>query len=291
MMTWKVLTSASWRLAVALLGTLALLADTGRAAIAPATAESQFMQLLNAARAQDGRPALTRDPALDGVAREWSAEMARTGVFEHRPDLGARIAAIEPQRRAWAENIAWRQDPGGLTETDVTSVHNGLMASPGHHANIMGDFNRVGVGVVISGDTLWVTFDFLKGPAISPPPATTPGPAPGPPPPAAAPADPSSHPVGWFRMKRLERNRVRVTGWAVDPDTRAPIRVRVTTRTASRTQLASRTRRDVTQVYPTLGPDHGFAMTIRARGGARVCVDAFDAAGARTRIGCRRVPR
>ena len=41
------------------------------------------------------------------------------------------------------------------------------MASSGHRANILGNYNRVGVGVVVQGDHIWVTFDFLKGPPIS----------------------------------------------------------------------------------------------------------------------------
>ena len=42
------------------------------------------------------------------------------------------------------------------------------MNSPGHRANVLGDFNRLGVAVVraLNGQ-LWVTLDFVKGPALS----------------------------------------------------------------------------------------------------------------------------
>ena len=283
-MTWKILTSASWRLVVALLGTLAFLADSGRAAVTTSRAEERFVELLNGARQQAGKPALTRDPALDQLARDWSAQMARN-TFAHRPDLAEQIARIEPQHRTWAENISWRGAAGGVADADLIAVHDGLMASPGHRANITGDFNRLGVGVHIDGDTLWVTFDFLNGPAIvapSPPalPAT---------PATAAPAPAPASPVGWFRMTRIDRERVRVAGWALDPNTANPVRIRVRVGSTARLQLASRPHLDVARVYPALGSRHGFAVVVPARRGARICVDAIEAGGVAHALGCRRV--
>jgi hypothetical protein len=38
------------------------------------------------------------------------------------------------------------------------------MNSPGHHANIVGAYDRVGIGVVMEGDRIWVTFDFVAAP-------------------------------------------------------------------------------------------------------------------------------
>ena len=40
------------------------------------------------------------------------------------------------------------------------------MASPSHRANILGDYNQVGIGVSVADDgRLWVTVVFMKGPA------------------------------------------------------------------------------------------------------------------------------
>jgi len=48
---------------------------------------------------------------------------------------------------------------------DVAALHQAFWNSPGHRANMLGDYNRVGVGVVNS-DRLWVTFTFVKAPGI-----------------------------------------------------------------------------------------------------------------------------
>ena len=42
----------------------------------PASAEVQFLSLLNEARAANGQAPMARDGALDGVARDWSTHMA-----------------------------------------------------------------------------------------------------------------------------------------------------------------------------------------------------------------------
>jgi uncharacterized protein YkwD len=286
-----------WRFLVAAAAavvTLTVWTARASAAVGVPSAESQLMTQLNDARVAAGRPALTRDTALDGLAREWSTQMATT-VFAHRSDLATRIAQIEPLRQSWAENIAWRSGAGELSDADVTAVHNGLMASPGHYANIMGDFNRVGVGVYINGRELWVTFDFLKGPALAatppppaPPPATTAPPAPGAA--AAQAAAPTAQPVGRFRVTRIDARSVRVSGWAVDPDGANPIRVRVQAGRRSRTSLAARHRSDVAAQFPTLGAHHGFSLVAPLRIGSRLCVTALDAdVDANRRLGCRRV--
>jgi hypothetical protein len=77
----------------------------------------------------------------------------------HRPGLADSLGAIEPAWQAGAENIG----VGG----DVASLDAAFVNSPGHFANIIGDYNRIGVGVVVRGDRMWVTFDFMRGPAVA----------------------------------------------------------------------------------------------------------------------------
>lgn len=302
-MARSVIHASLWRLAAAAVAVFALTVGTARAsAVTVASAEAQLFTLLNNARGAEGRAALARDPGLDGLAREWSTQMAATDDFSHRPDLAARIAQIEPLRRSWAENIAWRSAGGALADSDVTLVHTGLMNSPNHYTNIMGNFNRVGVGVHLVGREIWVTFNFLNGPALGTP-APAPAPAPGtasPPkapavpaatPPTTAPA-PSAAPVGRFRVQRHNARYVRVSGWAIDPDTTNPIRVRVRVAGRERVHLAARDRRDVARWFPAHGSRHGFSFLSRAGATARVCVTALDAeSGANRQLGCRRAPR
>jgi hypothetical protein len=150
-----------------------LFAATGavpaEAATSAANAEIQFLDMLNGVRAGQGLPTLARDPGLDGVARSWSGQMSAETRLYHRPDLAAQIVAVEPAWRRAGENVGYGGDVGGL--------HQAFMNSPKHYDNIVGDWNRIGVGVVVNGNTIWITFNFLKGPAL---PLSTPAASPTP---------------------------------------------------------------------------------------------------------------
>jgi hypothetical protein len=136
---------------------------------APADAERQFLDLLNSERATANLPALTADAGLVPIAREWSQNMANTNVLSHRPDLRAQVEArVTRDWRRIGENVG--RGP------EVPGLHVAFMNSPGHRANVLGDYNRVGIAVVNAGSTIWVTFNFLKGPAIAPAPAPAPPP-------------------------------------------------------------------------------------------------------------------
>jgi hypothetical protein len=164
-------------LLAALLGTLGVALSARPASAAPAspgTAEDQYFALINQTRAARGLGALTRDGGLDNLARQWSSNMGSTGSFNHRPNLGAAVGTVEPNWRGAAENIGM----GDSDASNVARIHDRFVASPGHFANIIGDFNRVGVGVIIVGATQYVTVNFLLGPSISPPVPADPQPAP-----------------------------------------------------------------------------------------------------------------
>jgi hypothetical protein len=156
---------------------------TAHALTDPATAEAQFLTLLNQARAANGQASLARDGALDGVGRDWSTHMAtiyagnggvtidpaaptdcNRSALCHRPNLADAVTAASPGWLAAGENIG----VGG----DVQALHDGFMNSPGHRANVLGDYDRVGVGVITNGTQMWVTFDFVKG-SSAPAPAPT----------------------------------------------------------------------------------------------------------------------
>jgi uncharacterized protein YkwD len=135
-------------------------ASPATAAPSASGAEMEFLQLLNRTRSDHGLAALQSDPGLIPIAREWSGAMASASKLSHRQDLAAQVEARVT--RSWTrvgENVG----RGG----SVAGLHDAFLASPGHRANVVGQYNRVGVGVVITGDTIWVTFNFMQGPAIT----------------------------------------------------------------------------------------------------------------------------
>jgi hypothetical protein len=90
----------------------------------------------NAARASNGLPALVLNEQMTSVAQNWSQQQASAGSMSHNPNYSTQIPG------GWsgaAENVAY-----GYAVGDVT---NGWMNSPGHKANILGDYNSIGIGV------------------------------------------------------------------------------------------------------------------------------------------------
>ncbi len=81
-----------------------------------------------------------------------------------------------------------------------------------------------------------------------------------------------------------------VAGWAIDPDTAAPIPVHVYVDSLPPTGvLAAGSRPDVAVVYPRYGAAHGFGVTVGASPGLHtVCVYAINnMAGDNPSLGCR----
>ena len=112
--------------------------------------ENSFVSLINSHRSANGLSALSRNSSLDAEARAWSQQMAAQGSLSHS-DLGRFL----PPWTSVGENVA----VGG----SVSSIFGGLTASPGHNANMLGDFTHIGVGVwVDSSGTLWTTHVFTK---------------------------------------------------------------------------------------------------------------------------------
>jgi uncharacterized membrane protein required for colicin V production len=110
----------------------------------PAAARRIF-DLLNQARVDAGLDPLAWSDALAGVGHGHAEEMYLDGYFAHESpqtgDVGDRLAAAGITFRVAGENLA-------LAAT-AADVHDGLMASPGHRANILDvDYRRVGIAVV-----------------------------------------------------------------------------------------------------------------------------------------------
>jgi hypothetical protein len=123
---------------------------------------SHFVRLLNDARATAGLAPLEQDGRLDAVARDWSGVMATEHRLFHRPDLAGTIdTRVTTGWTRVGENV-------GAGESILT-LHRAFLASPSHYANVVGDYNWLGVGVVSQGDDIWVTFNFMKVPVSAAP--------------------------------------------------------------------------------------------------------------------------
>lgn len=96
-------------------------------------------------------------------------------------------------------------------------------------------------------------------------------------------------PIGRVDSLRAGAGTMTVSGWSLDPDTTASVRVHVyVDGRIYQSVLASRARADVGRVYGK-GDEHGFSVTIPATTGSHtVCVYGINAvAGTNTKLGCR----
>lgn len=121
------------------------------------TGEQQLLVLINQDRAKAGLPPLALDERLTHAARKHSELMVERDSLAHQllgeDPLVMRLAAEGVRADHDGENIA--------LNGDVASAHVALMDSPGHRANILAaQFNSIGIGVVRTGDLVYVTEDF-----------------------------------------------------------------------------------------------------------------------------------
>ena len=105
-----------------------------------------LIRLLNEARSEQGLPALELDARLDAVALAHSQDMAAHDFVAHTsPTTGTasdRVRAADLRSGLVLENIG--------RGYSASEIHQGLLASPGHRANMINpDANRVGLGVVV----------------------------------------------------------------------------------------------------------------------------------------------
>jgi len=121
-------------------------------------AEEQLLHLTNQARAQAGAPRLTLDAGLCRAARTHAEAMFAARQLSHQfdgePSLPQRLAtATDTQLDQEGENVA--------LDFDAEKGHQHLMLSPPHRANLLNPaYNVIGLGVVRSGDRLYIVQDF-----------------------------------------------------------------------------------------------------------------------------------
>ena len=97
-------------------------------------------------------------------------------------------------------------------------------------------------------------------------------------------------PIGSLDSVGVAGTSARVSGWAIDPDTKKPIPVHVYVAGKGTAFTADNLRRDVGQAYPGYGNAHGFSEVVDLPAGrSTLCVYAINTAGDNTTLGCQSV--
>jgi uncharacterized protein YkwD len=110
--------------------------------------EHQMAERLNRDRATKGLPALAYDESLADVGRAHSVDMRDNHFFAHEsPTTGA-----VDDRLARAGYLALEARENLAEAPDVDTAEDGLLASPGHYANIMSEtVTHLGIGIAEGG--------------------------------------------------------------------------------------------------------------------------------------------
>ena len=114
----------------------------------------QVLSLVNIEREKHGLGSLTYDALLSSAASIRAVEIK--SLFSHtRPDSRSCFTALDEvgySYRKAGENIAYGQD----TAEEVMAA---WMNSEGHRANILGDYEKIGIGVYEKGGVIyWAQF-------------------------------------------------------------------------------------------------------------------------------------
>jgi hypothetical protein len=127
--------------------------------------EAKVFAELNQVRAEAGVAPLRLDPKLTDAARRHSLLLAEKQKLSHQfpgePTLSVRLHTAGAYFTESAENAGVNSDPDNINAM--------FLASPGHRANMLNPaYNSVGIGVVQSGRSYWVTEDFAaETPSLS----------------------------------------------------------------------------------------------------------------------------
>ncbi len=157
-----------------------LLPASARAATATEV-ESALAVKINQGRSAQGRSALTTHSGLQGIAGDWSAQMAATNNFTHgnaagriddaAPDPAEANGAPDDGFTGWCENIAWNSLAQSSSANQVAQMfYDQWFNSSGHKQCMLSlspkNFgqNVMGVGIVYdSADgRWWATLDVAK---------------------------------------------------------------------------------------------------------------------------------
>jgi len=129
--------------------------------IAVGVLEKQVHAQVNQYRASRNLPPLKLDAIISEEARKHSQQMMKRGEISH-DGFESRVKAIGrwiPYGAA-SENVASNSG----YDDPATMVVKGWINSPGHHKNMIGDFDRTGIGIVQNDrGEYYYTQVFIKG--------------------------------------------------------------------------------------------------------------------------------
>ena len=136
-----------------------LLAIAQRASDFDLQTEDEIVTLINKERTDRGMAPVRIDHLLTNAARQHTQLMIEKHELSHKlseePVLRERIADTGLAFSVAGENVAY--------DANARNAHIAFMHSPGHRANILNPtFSHVGIGVMHSGNVIWVTEDFAK---------------------------------------------------------------------------------------------------------------------------------
>jgi len=133
-------------------------ADTNSANSYEVQTAQQLLLLANQSRKLAGAPPLTLDAGLSQAARTHALAMLKAQQLSHQFDGEPSL----PERLAAATHLHLEQEGENVAlDYDAVHAHEHLMHSPPHRANLLNPaFNVVGLGVVRSGERLYIVQDF-----------------------------------------------------------------------------------------------------------------------------------
>lgn len=126
--------------------------------------EAAFLASINQSRSAAGLNPLAGFWDLADDARVHTSEMLAAGQIYHSSN--SQLASYATGWALLGENVGMGPNPSLL--------HQAFMNSPSHRANILGDYDLVGVGAQTDASgTMFVTVVFMKSAAPAPAPTTT----------------------------------------------------------------------------------------------------------------------
>ena len=118
--------------------------------------DGTFLQKTNYLRASKGVPALAPHATLDSKAQSWANTLASRGTLVHS-NLSDGLSSVN-----WytlGENLA----SGAQTGDWAGRLHDALVASPAHYANLVDRrFTHMGVGIASAGGKVYVVEVFAE---------------------------------------------------------------------------------------------------------------------------------
>lgn len=116
----------------------------------------ELVTLVNQSRRENGLVTLSWDSTLGCNGQSWAEHMASVQNLFHQ-DLAAVAQSYGYGTfQGLGENISMSSCP-----IPAAQIHDAWMNSPGHRANILGDFDSIGIGIFITPDgQVWAAQEF-----------------------------------------------------------------------------------------------------------------------------------